>query len=108
MKRHVLRTEIAELDMAEAAEFLTEEAGLETALRFLSSLEASFSLLLEHPEMGRVYAAGDTRLSGMRAWRVHHFERYLIFYQVSESSVTVYRVLHGSRDLWSMLGLESP
>ena len=107
MKRRLLRTTLAEGDTSEIANYLADEVGLETALRFLSALEESFEVLLTHAEAGRVYVAGDARLAGLRAWRVHQFERYLIFYKPSEEAVTIFRVLHGSRDLWAILGLES-
>ena len=53
--------------MSEIANYLAEEASLETALRFLSALEESFEHLLTHPEVGRVYVSDDARLTGIRA-----------------------------------------
>ena len=34
-----------------------------------------------------------------------YFDRYPVFYESSEEVVRVIRILHGSRDLWTILGL---
>ena len=108
MRRRLLRTGRADRDLHEATAYLLQEAGEAVALRFLDSVEETFALLEEQPEIGRVYVPDNPRLSEMRAWHVHRFDRYLVFYRIldDEDALRVERVLHGSRDLWKVLGLE--
>ena len=106
--RRLLRTERADRDLHEATVYLLEEAGEAVALRFLDLVEETFALIEEQPEIGRVYLAENPRLSDVRAWRVHRFDRYLVFYRIleEEDALRVERVLHGSRNLWKLLSLE--
>ena len=56
------------------------------------------------PQMGSPREFGDPRLFGIRVWRVKGFPRHLIFYRTIEGDVEIVRVLHGARDLPSLLG----
>ncbi len=38
----------------------------------------------------------------VKVWPVKGFENFLIFYTISEGSIDVIRVLHGSRDIESV------
>ena len=53
-------------------------------------------LTLEHPD-----------LAGMRKWHVKAFDNFLIFYLPYPDGVSFVRVLHASRDWWSLLGIEA-
>jgi len=46
-------------------------------------------------------------LAGMRKWRVKDFDNHLIFYLPRPDGVSIVRVLHGSRDWWTLLGIDS-
>ena len=97
----------AERDLEEAVGYLRgDQASEEVALRFVAASRETFELIARHPEIGREYRPEDERLAGMRAFRVHLFDRYLVFYRVQRDAVFVERVLHGSRDLWAIFGLE--
>ena len=85
--------------------YLAESASLETAERFLTRAEESFTDLASHPDMGSPLALRARELAGVRKWRVKEFENFLIFYQPGHDGVTVIRVLHASRDWWALLGL---
>lgn len=89
-------------DLAEHVRYLSgESAGL--AVRFIDAVLAALDTLRAHPEMGAPRAWRDERLSGLRTWPVPGFERWLIFYRLTEASVDVVRVLHGARDLPEVL-----
>lgn len=103
MKR-LVRSERSDDDVREVVEYLLREASASVALRFIEALEESYQLLQSQPEIGRLYAPENSELQGIRSWRVHRFEHYLVFYQVLEDVVRIARVLHGSRDLWAVLG----
>jgi plasmid stabilization system protein ParE len=42
----------------------------------------------------------------MRAFRIHRFEQHLVFNRVEADAIRIERVLHGSMDLWALLGLD--
>jgi toxin ParE1/3/4 len=106
VRKPLLRTERADQDLREATLYLLEEAGQDVALRFLSAVDETFALLEEQPGIGRGYVPENPELQDFRSWRVHRFERYLVFYRELEDTVRVERILHGSRNIWSVLGLE--
>ena len=107
MKRYRLkRSERSDQDLREIVEHLVSEASASVALRFIDALEESYALLQSQPEIGRVYVPAHADLSSVRAWRVHRFERYLVFYEIHDDAIRVARVLHGSRDIWALLGLD--
>jgi toxin ParE1/3/4 len=105
VNRRLLRTPRADRDVAEALAYLLREAGESPARRFLAGLEETYDLVLARPEVGRLYISEAPSLSELRVFRVRRFERYLVFYELSDEVVRVVRVLHGSRDLWTILGL---
>ena len=92
-------------DLVDHFVYLAESASLETAERFLARAEESFTDLASHPDMGSPLALRHCDLAGTRKWRVKDFENFLIFYQPGHDGVTVIRVLHASRDWWTLLGL---
>ncbi len=102
MKR-LVRSERSDDDVREVVEYLLREASASIAVRFIDALEESYLLLQSQPEIGRLYVPENSELQGIRSWRVHHFEHYLVFYQVLEDVVRIARVLHGSRNLWAVL-----
>jgi toxin ParE1/3/4 len=105
VSRRLLRTPRADRDVEEALAYLLREAGQSPARRFLAGLEETYDLVLAHPEAGRLYSSDHPALSELRVFRVRRFDRYLVFYESSDEVVRVIRVLHGSRDLWTILGL---
>ena len=105
MKR-LVRSERSDDDVREVVQYLLREASASVALRFTDALEESYLLLQSQPEIGRLYAPENPELQGIRSWHVHRFERYLIFYQVLDDAVRIARVLHGSRDIWTVLGFD--
>lgn len=95
----------AKRDLFDHFVYLAEAASLETADRFLSSAESTFNDLAVYPELGPQVAVLHPDLVGIRKWRVKDFENFLVFYRAESDGITIVRVLHGSRDWWSLLGL---
>jgi toxin ParE1/3/4 len=71
----------------------------EAADRVVQAFEASAALLATLPELGPC----KPRLRGLRLWVVTEFPSYLMFYRMREGQVEIVRVLHGARDLQSIL-----
>jgi toxin ParE1/3/4 len=89
----------AEDDFLEIIHFIAEDkpsAAEKVAERF----EKNFLLLSENPMAGRTIR--DNRLKLLQ-FRVLTVEPYLIFYQVKNKTVFIFRILHGARDYMNIL-----
>ena len=101
MKRRVVRAGLAEVDLLEHLDYIADD-NPDAASRFIQAVEKALERLSEMPEIGAVRECDNPRLAGVRRWPVPKFSRYLIFYQVTEDSIRVLRVLHGARDIPSL------
>jgi toxin ParE1/3/4 len=102
----VTQRQIARNDLIEHFIYLAENAGLDIADRFLANAEITFNFLAEQPMLGVALALRCSELTGLRKWHVKDFEDVLIFYQPRPNGVAIVRVLHGTRDWWSLLKLD--
>jgi toxin ParE1/3/4 len=93
----------ADLDMDDRAAFLASHASLETALRFYDAARSTFAELADMPRIGEQWPSINPRLTGLRVWRIEGFESHLIFYRPSADGIDIIRVLHGARDIDSVL-----
>ncbi|MDR3791750.1 MAG: type II toxin-antitoxin system RelE/ParE family toxin [Terracidiphilus sp.] len=71
---------------------------IEIADRLIDSLTERFLLLVQHPHTGR--ARDEDLRPGLRSFPI---ENYMISYRIEGAGVLILRVLHGSRDLPSIL-----
>src|SRR5437868_14398134 len=99
----VLKHAFALRDLEDVSEHIRQDSP-RAALRFLEAAERTFNLLAGEPLMGRGYQAEDPHLSGLRCSRISGFENYLVFYQPVAGGIEVVRVIHGARDIPSVLG----
>lgn len=58
------------------------------------------------PDIGWPYASSNPRLRDVRVISIGRFRNYLIFYRRKDDGVEVLRVLHGARDIRSLLGAD--
>ncbi|APW64303.1 type II toxin-antitoxin system RelE/ParE family toxin [Paludisphaera borealis] len=93
----------ADRDLDEQAGYLADNASLETALRYYDNAAASFATIAGMPGMGEHWESADLRLAGLRVWRIEGFEKHLIFYRHGDDGIDIVRVLHGARDIPSIL-----
>lgn len=93
----------ADLDVDHHFEYLAIEGDIATARQFLRNLRKTVGALRKHPEMGSPRVFADARLAGLRMWPVQGFRRHLVFYIPRQEAIEVLRVLHGARDLESLL-----
>jgi toxin ParE1/3/4 len=84
-------------------DYLEEEAGLETAERFLDELMSSFQVLADMPKMGFFCGFRKPSTRRLRRWPVKDFENWLIFYQATRYGVEIVHVIHGARDIEALL-----
>ena len=93
----------AAVDLAESAFYYAIESGAALEERFRKSARETFECLLENPEAGARRHFRNPRLVDLRRWFIRGFKNHLIFYRVIESGIEVVRVLHGNRDLETIL-----
>jgi toxin ParE1/3/4 len=99
----VLRRPQVLIDLAEQADFIAQDS-LDAALRFLDAAETTFQFIAENPKIGRLCDFKRQEASRLRRWRIRGFENYLVFYRPTEIGIDVVRVLHGARDIETILG----
>jgi plasmid stabilization system protein ParE len=76
---------------------LNERAGAHVAEAWYASFKETIRQLQLHPYLGR--ERKDHLVPGIRSWRLSRFPRWLIFYEVSESSLILYRIRQSTMDL---------
>ncbi len=96
----------ARRDLVEHFVYLAENAGLDTADRFLTDAENTFNELASHPMIGVTLKLRNPDLVEIRKWRIKDFDNHLIFYVPRSDGVSIVRVLHAARDWWRLLGIE--
>ena len=77
---NVYQRAAARRDLVEQFVYLADNAGLDTAERFLSSCETTFNDLANRPMIGSPLSVRNPALTGIRKWRIKGFENHLIFY----------------------------
>jgi toxin ParE1/3/4 len=103
----VYRRATARRDLIEHLVYLAETDGPDTAGRFLDSARSSFEVLAERPMIGASIQVRSSALAGMRKWPVRDFRSSLIFDLPCPDGILGVRVLHGSREWWSLLGIDT-
>jgi toxin ParE1/3/4 len=101
----VFKRPVARRDLVEHYVHLIENAGLDTAERFLACAEESFTDLVGQPRIGALVNSSRAALAGMRKWHVKDFDNFLIFYLSHSRGISIIRVLHAARDWWKLLGI---
>jgi plasmid stabilization system protein ParE len=96
MIRFVL-TSAARADLLEIFDYISQD-NPDAARRVVAELRAAMRRLAEMPEMG--HFRKDLAKEPLRFWSVYS---YLIIYRPKARPLQVVRVLHGSRDVQSIL-----
>lgn len=92
----------AEADVDQVAVFIAKDS-VERALRFYDSVEVTYRTILEYPERWPEFESDHPALAGVRKLAVHRYSKFLVFYQIKQRTVRIIRVIHGARDLASVL-----
>lgn len=82
---------------------LEEQAGLTVAERFLDSVMSTCDSLAAMPRMAPLCGFRRAATKRLRRWPVKHFENWLIFYQARRNGVEIVHIIHGARDIQSLL-----
>jgi len=89
-------------DLVEAVAYLAGRSE-QAARRFRVQAEATFGRLAASPGIGAPYEPGDPTYVGLRYFPITKFPKYLVFYRPVPGGIEVVRVLHGSRDVATVL-----
>ena len=105
---NVRKTDVFVADVERQFEWYVAKAGWEVADRYLDAVQASCSLLGQHPLLGPRAGFHHPLLREWRFFIVFRpFNKHVLFYQVVSEEVLLRRALHGHRDLPRRL-LEAP
>ncbi len=99
----VLRRPSANRDVVSIFRHYAREAGLRVADRFFAEAEATFARLAGMPGMGTRYQPDEPCYAELLFFPVSRFRKYLVFYRPIPGGIEVLRVLHGARDIASIL-----
>jgi plasmid stabilization system protein ParE len=89
-----------EEDFAELVTRFARDASAAVAARFEQNTCKLIQSLMQHSEMGR--RRTDLRPEGIRSFRVHGFDRYLLFYQVRGNDLVLLRLRYGGMNLQAL------
>jgi toxin ParE1/3/4 len=96
----------ARLDLLEQFVHFGEESGVELAERYVAAVNEICAMLVKQPNAGVAYDSGIAGLQGMRRFPIRGFENYQLFYIPRPGGIDVVRILHGARDIDSILSEE--
>lgn len=102
MSPRIVRRSQARRDIVASALHIAGESP-DAARRFLTAVESTLASVAAMPGIGALRRYGHPRLEGLRMITVQGFERYLIFYRMTEGGLEVVRVLHSARDVEAVL-----
>ena len=78
----------------------------EIAVRFREAVRHTVGLLRKNPMVGPRYASDSPRLQNLRSWPVAGFESTRIYYLLRNDTIHIVRILHGKRDVKTVLETE--
>jgi toxin ParE1/3/4 len=96
-------SEVAEIDIIEQADWYEEKSDSKLAKRWSEAVTSAVMRVLRNPSSGAPCRFSRTELRGIRRVPISGFPKHLVFYSVEDNDVLILRVLHGARDLESLL-----
>ena len=92
----------AQAEIDDLAEWIARD-NPDAAQRFLHAIAQTAAYLIASPSIGRRWELQDLPDAEIRFWHVAGFRDYLIFYRMIESGIEILHLVHGARDLPSLL-----
>jgi toxin ParE1/3/4 len=102
MTKPVKRSGRSFFDTDEQADYIAQD-NMDAADRYLDAVELAVLSLGNKPNRGTLYRTQNPKLKGLHRLAVPGFKNYLIFYYDRPTHVEVVRILHGARDLPTVL-----
>jgi plasmid stabilization system protein ParE len=97
--------DLASKEISDQVAFYKKRSGPELSGRWRGAVNQAISTLRTLPERGALVDPGSTDLRNIRRLPIEGFPKHLIFYRFDAPTrfVIVLRVIHGARDLNSLL-----
>jgi toxin ParE1/3/4 len=102
MSLKILQRSLARQDILDLIAYIANDKP-SAAQNVFAAYEHTLTVLAENPEIGWAYPTDNPRLSGFRVFPIGRYRNYLIFYRYGSDTLDVIRVLHGMRDLSTIL-----
>ena len=99
--------ELAERDLLRQFEWYAERGLPDIAGRFRLAVKSGVDELQSSPQAGSPKLVANSALKGLRTWSVRGFDEFRIYYLVQDDLIKVLRILHGRRDIASILENET-
>ncbi len=99
MAPQIYRSHQARADVLNYAYDIADKVSLDASDRFLEATEAAYKQLAHMPRMGVLRDYGNPDYTGMRMRPISRFNKYLIFYRVSDDKIEILRVLFAARNI---------
>ncbi|MFY9680218.1 MAG: type II toxin-antitoxin system RelE/ParE family toxin [Candidatus Sulfotelmatobacter sp.] len=104
MNRVELRlTDVAVNDILEQGVWYGQRSGRALAKRWESEVTAALTRIKKNPRSAAKCSFRADELQGIRRMSIGGFPRHLIFYRAGKKEIRILRIVHGTRDLESLL-----
>jgi toxin ParE1/3/4 len=104
MKRgFVAKLPAAVRDLDDAAAYIQRHSSPKRAIRFLRAADSTFARLARMPGIGVRYEPDDPIYAELRYVPITRHPNHIVFYRPVPGGIEVLRVLHGARDISSIL-----
>ena len=98
MAKPVILRRAARIDLENAVDYYTVEAGEVIAGEFADTYILAIGHIATHPDSGASRYSEILSLPGLRFWPLKRFP-YLMFYTDEADHIEVWRILHSHRDM---------
>ena len=88
MSREIIIKPSAEYDIKNGFGYIGQDS-IEAALRFLAAAKQTFDEIADMPGMGKRRETKNPKMAGLRQLPIRGFEKYLVFYQVTEDEIHI-------------------
>jgi toxin ParE1/3/4 len=95
--------ESAEEDILRQVEWYADKGLPHIARRFYAAALDAIDALQAMPDAGPPMPTGNPQLAGLRSWPVRDFDEFRVYYLVRPEVLSVVRILHGKRDIGTIL-----
>ena len=103
MKKDITFRPRARGDVVKQHAWYVDQFAYRAAERFVDSVRTSTETIADNPKIGTGVEAANPRLQGLRSWPVKGYEAIRIYYLETKTTIDVVRILHGFRDVESLL-----
>ena len=102
MRRQIIRSPRFSLDLLDIYIYLGTR-NLDAVERLRLAVENALDRLVLQPKMGQQYRTSSPDLPELRHWPITGFTNYIIYYLPLPNGIEALRILHGMRDVSSLL-----